>query len=259
MLFRFLLIALLTLTVMPASAQPAVEKGTAIAEEAASRNSGWGDLSVSGEMILTAGGASSTRRFDAQWVETGRGASRSLIVFRWPGDIQGTALLTHGYAGRNDDQWLWLPSLSKVRRISSSGRSGSFVGSEFAYEDMTDQEIGKFTHTWVQDGACPGGGTCHIVDRRPRTASGYSLQRVWFDTSNLTIRQVQYYDRRGAHVKTLSISGYRQYQGRFWRASRMVMQNHLTGKATTLTWSGYRFNSGVNPNALSPNALSRIR
>ena len=55
MLFRFLLIALLTLTVMPASAQPAVEKGTAIAEEAASRNSGWGDLSVSGEMILTAG------------------------------------------------------------------------------------------------------------------------------------------------------------------------------------------------------------
>ena len=82
---------------------------------------------------------------------------------------------------------------------------------------------------------------------------------MWFDTSNLTIRQVQYYDRRGAHVKTLSISGYRQYQGRFWRASRMVMQNHLTGKATTLTWSGYRFNSGVNPNALSPNALSRIR
>lgn len=242
-----------------ARAQSAQEKGERIAREAAARAEGYGDLSASGEMILRSGGQTSTRRFNVQWVETSPSASRSLLVFEWPGDIRNTALLTHSYEGRNDDQWLWLPSLSKVRRISSSGRSGSFVGSEFAYEDMTDQEIGKFTHTWVQDGPGPGGIPCHIVDRRPKTSSGYSLQRVWFDQQHLRVQQVQYFDRRGAHLKTLLIGGYRLYNGRFWRAGRMDMQNHLTGKATTLTWSNYRFNTGVNPNALTPNGLKRIQ
>ncbi|MDF0601876.1 outer membrane lipoprotein-sorting protein [Psychromarinibacter sp. C21-152] len=242
------------------AAQSAREKGERIAREAAARTEGYGDLSATGEMILkSAGGQTSTRRFDVKWVETGGGASRSLLVFNWPGDIRNTALLTHSYEGRSDDQWLWLPSLNKVRRISSSGRSGSFVGSEFAYEDMTDQEVEEFTHTWVQDGAGPGGIACHIVDRRPKSASGYSLQRVWFDRQHLRVQQVQYFDRRGAHLKTLRVSGYRLYQGRFWRAGRMDMQNHLTGKATTLTWSNYRFDTGVNPNVLTPNALKRIR
>ena len=243
-----------------ASAETAEEKGQRIATAAAETNRGYGDLSVSGEMVLvSSGGQTSTRRFDAQWVETGRGEARSLLIFRWPGDIRNTALWTHGYSGRGDDQWLYLPSLAKVRRISSSGRSGSFVGSEFAYEDMTDQEVARFSHTWVQDGPCPGGGTCHIVDRRPKDRSGYSLQRVWFDTAQLRVQQVQYFDRRGAHLKTLRISGYRLFEGRYWRATRMDMVNHLTGKSTVLTWSGHRFNSGINPNRLTPNALKQIR
>jgi outer membrane lipoprotein-sorting protein len=209
-------------------------------------------------VLIAKGGLTSTRKFDAQWVEVSGGA-RSLLVFRWPGDIRNTALLTHSFDGKRDDQWLYLPALSKVRRISSSGRSGSFVGSEFAFEDMVDQETATFDHTWVRDERCPTSGTCHVIDRRPRTKSGYSLQRVWFDTGHLRIQQVAYFNRSGAQVKTLIISGYKLYQGRFWRAAKMEMRNHQTGKATVLTWSGFKFNSGVNPNALTPNALKRIR
>ncbi len=261
---RRLIVGLLGLAMLAlpldARAQTAEQKGLAIATEAEARARGYTDMTVDGEMtLLSQGGATGQRRFDLRWVRA-PGGSRALLVFQWPGDIRNTALLTHGYDGRTDDQWLWLPDLNKVRRISSSGRSGSFVGSEFAYEDMTDQEPGKFSHKWIGDEACPGGGgTCHVVERRPRGSSGYAVQRVWFDTAHLRVQQVMYFDRRGAHLKTLRMSGYRQYNGRWWRASRMDMRNHLTGRATILSWSNFRFNTGVSGTTMTPDALSRIR
>ena len=133
------------------------------------------------------------------------------------------------------------------------------MGSEFAFEDMADQEVDKYKHTWVADQGCPSGGTCHVIDRVPTAKSGYSRQRIWLDTAELRLQQVQYFDRRGAHLKTLVISGYRQYKGRFWRAARMDMVNHLTGANTRLTWKGYNFNQGLKRNAFTENALRRIR
>ncbi|MGI3163236.1 outer membrane lipoprotein-sorting protein [Pseudooceanicola sp. 200-1SW] len=241
-----------------AMAETSQEKGRRIAEMVGVEP-GFRDQAVTGEMILTTqGGQSSTRRFEARSVETGPEEARSILVFQWPGDIRDTALLTHSHGGgRDDDQWLFLPAVSKVRRISSSGRSGSFVGSEFAYEDMVDQDVEKYTYNFVGTGPCPGGGTCNIVDRFPGGRSAYSYQRVWIDSRRNLIQKVEYYDRRKAHLKTMIATGYRQYQGRYWRAQKMTMTNHLTGKGTTLTWEGFRFNQGLNPNDLSVNALRR--
>jgi outer membrane lipoprotein-sorting protein len=241
-------------------ATPAEDRGLALATEASNRRSGYEDISVTGEMILrTDSGQESTRRFDASWISTGRGASRSLLVFQWPGDIRNTALLTHAYNGRSDDQWLFLPAMERVRRISGSGRSGSFVGSEFAFEDMVDQEVDKFDHLWIRDENLSGVGQSHVIDRFPTTNSGYSRQRIWLDASELRLRMVRYFDRRGAHLKTLSISNYRQYIGRFWRSGQMDMVNHLTGASTQLTWNDYSFNQGLRESAFTVNALRRIR
>jgi outer membrane lipoprotein-sorting protein len=244
----------------PLQAQTAQERGLAIATEAANRRGGYSDISASGEMILQSGsGQDATRRFDASWITTGPGQTRSLLVFQWPGDIRNTALLTHAFEGRSDDQWLYLPAMARVRRISGSGRSGSFVGSEFAFEDMVDQQVDNFDHTWVADGPCPAGGSCHILDLVPTTNSGYSRQRVWFDQAELRIQQVQYFDRRGAHLKTLTISDYSAYQGRFWRAGRMDMVNHLTGASTRMNWADYAFDRGLQASGFTVNALRRIR
>ncbi|KIN79185.1 outer membrane lipoprotein-sorting protein [Sulfitobacter mediterraneus] len=253
-------LGLLALGAGMAAAETAEQRGLRLATEASNRNGGYEDITVSGEMILkTSGGQSATRRFDARWVTTGAGASRSMLIFRWPGDIRNTALLTHVFTGKKDDQWLYLPAMERVRRISGSGRSGSFVGSEFAFEDMADQEVDKFKHQWIAEQNCPGGGRCHVIDRFPTSKSGYSRQRIWLDTAQLRLQQVHYFDRRGAHLKTLSVSGYRQYNGRFWRSSRMDMVNHLTGARTRLNWKGYTFNQGLQKNAFTVNALRRIR
>ena len=257
--FGFLIAASLMLAGL-AVAETAEQKGLRLAAPASDRNDGYRDISSAGQMILqTASGQKAERRFDASWIATPGGGSRSLLIFRWPGDIRNTSLLTHVYKGKNDDQWLFLPAMERVRRISGSGRSGSFVGSEFAFEDMVDQEVDKFRHTWIADERCPGGGNCHVIDRVPVTRSGYSRQRIWLDTGELRLQQVMYFDRRGAHLKTLSLAGYKKYKGRFWRAARMDMVNHLTGARTRLTWDGYRFDQGLNPNAFTVNALRRIK
>ncbi|MFK7835031.1 MAG: outer membrane lipoprotein-sorting protein [Sulfitobacter sp.] len=253
-------LGLIAFTALPALAETAQERGLRLASEASSRNGGYDDIQVTGEMILkTASGQTAERRFDSNWVSTGTGQSRSIMVFRWPGDIRNTALLTHVFKGKKDDQWLFLPAMQRVRRISGSGRSGSFVGSEFAFEDMADQEVDKFRHQWIADQRCPQGGTCHVIDRKPASASGYSRQRIWLDSKELRLMQVQYFDRRGSHLKTLVFSGYRKYAGKFWRASRMDMVNHLTGASTRLNWKGYKFNKGLNPNKFTVNALRRLR
>lgn len=264
-LSRIFTLSLIVLPYMTSSilfAETAEGKGLRIAEAASNVERGYDDISVSGEMILhSKGGKIGKRRFDFRTVFNEiDDNTKSLLIFRWPGDIRNTALLTHANPSREDDQWLYLPAVDKVRRISSSGRSGSFVGSEFAYEDMVDQGVEKFTHLWVKDEKCPTiSSQCHVLDRIPTERSGYSMQRVWLDTSKLRLQQIKYYDRRKAHLKTLKVSGYRLYKDRYWRASVMEMKNHLTKKSTTLTWNDFKFDTGVNPNGFSVNALKRLR
>lgn len=246
----------------PADAETAAQKGFRIANQSANNETGWRDLTVNGEMILfSANGNSSTRRFESRTVENqGNNGSRSLLIFDWPGDIRNTALLTHSFDTAKDDQWLYLPAVRKVRRISSSGRSGAFVGSEFAYEDMLDQNVSEFTHQWVKEAKCPNApGTCDVINRKAKGSSSYSVQTVWIDKKDRLTRNIQYFDRRGAHLKTLSVSQYRKFQGGYWRPMRMDMVNHLTGKRTQLNWSNYRFDVGVNPTNFTPNALRNIR
>lgn len=257
----FCLTVLLLFPPTLAFSQSNADKGYDIARRAAERDSGYGDYQVSGKMILRdRGGRESERQFELRVLELGEG-DRTLLIFNWPGDIRDTALLTHAFANRDDNQWLYLPSFRRVKRISGSGRSGSFVGSEFAYEDMINQDVDKFRYEWIADQPCPTAPqlTCHIIDRMPQYDSGYSRQRVALDTDQLRALMVQYFDRSGKHVKTLTAAGYRQYKGRYWRADIMRMENHQTGNSSDMIWSDYKFDVGLVEAQFSVNALQNVR
>ena len=121
---------------------------------------------------------------------------RSLVVFDSPRDIKGTALLSHAQILDPDDQWLFLPALKRVKRISSTNKSGPFVGSEFAFEDFTATELNKYSYKWLRSEAC-GEMTCDVVERYPRYEnSGYTKQIAWIDQSVYQVRQLDFYDRK---------------------------------------------------------------
>jgi hypothetical protein len=238
------------------------EKGRAIAVEADRRGEGFGDSVTTLTMELVgADGRVRTRRLRLQTLEApepGAG-DRSLVLFHEPRDIAGTAFLSYTYIDRPNDQWLYLPSLRRVRRIAPANQSGSFVGSEFTYEDLLSEEADRFDHRWLRDEPC-GEMICFVVERRPRYAdSGYSRQLVWIDQAEFRPMRVEYFDLRERFEKTLAFDDYRQYLDRYWRAHRLTMDNHLTGRRTVLTSEPFEFRTGLAGEAFDPSALPRLR
>ena len=133
------------------------------------------------------------------------------------------------------------------------------MGSEFSYEDMGAVEVEKFTHRLLRDEAC-GDLQCAVLERVPLSKdSGYSRQLVWLDRDELRTMQIQFFDRRDKHLKTMVVEDYRKYLDRFWRGSRLTMSNHLTGKSTVLLWSNYEFGTDLDLGDFRHTALRRVR
>lgn len=244
-----------------AQAETPTEKGERIAREAQDAGAGFVDSSADGEMTLfSRSGSSSVRRFTSKTIEEPRAADgANLLVFHWPGDVRNTALLTHSFDEADDDQWLYLPAIGRVKRITSSARSGAFLGSEFAYEDMVDQSPEEFDTVWVEDVPCPAGGTqCHVLDRTPKSTSGYSRQRVWMEADTYIHHRIDYFDRGGKHLKTLTLSSHQEFPNGMHRAKFMRMENLLSGRSTELVWSDHQFDIGLRERDFSTQALKRL-
>jgi outer membrane lipoprotein-sorting protein len=261
---RFLIPAIIATVVSVSGALAATptEKGTEIAREIDRRDLGFGDSRAKMEMHLSnRHGEKSVRKLRLSTLENTdtEAGDKSLTVFSHPRDIKGTAFLSFTKILDPDDQWLYLPALKRVKRISSANKSGPFVGSEFAYEDLVSFEVGKYDYKWLRDEAC-GELECFVVERTPKYEnSGYTRQVTWVDKAEYRIQKVDFYDRKESLLKTLVQSNFEKYLDKYWRPLMMVMTNHQTGKATNLVFAPYEFRVGVNENDFTPNRLKKIR
>lgn len=255
-----LLLLSLSFLLPVAYALTAEEKGLQIAEEADRRDTGFQDMQA--EMVMTLRnrrGDESTRYIRIRSLEVSGDGDKGLSIFDRPRDVKGTAFLSFTHATRPDDQWLYLPALKRVKRIASRNKSGPFMGSEFAFEDMTSNEVEKYTYKYLRDEILDG-RDCFVVERYPTYKySGYTRQISWLDKEMYQPLKVEYYDRKSTLLKTLTFHGYHQYLGRFWRADRFYMVNHQTGKSTELLWKNYRFQTGLSDRDFDRNSLKRAR
>ena len=246
-------------------AESAAAKGLAIAEEADRRDLGFGDVTADGEMVLKDRGGRESRRvfrsLSLERTDPGLG-DMGVIVFEKPRDIRGTALLTHAnIEPEDDDQWLYLPAVKRVKRISSSNRTGKFVSSEFSYEDLGSQEVADYTYKWLRDEPCPTNRslTCFVVESVPQNRkSGYSRRVGWIDQAEYRLHFIEFYNRRGDLEKTLTFVGYKKYLGKHWRPARMEMVNAQTGKATDLIWRNYKFRTGLGESDFTSSRLKTM-
>jgi len=264
LMLRYLGTALVALSIsffnVNSHASPAADKGLAIALDADMRDRGFQDSIAGLTMILRdARGQEAVRHLIIKTLEAPKRdeGDWSLVTFHSPADVKGTSLLTHAQILDSDDQWLYLPALKRVKRIASSNRSGPFMGSEFAYEDMAAPEVDKYDYRYMRTEPC-GALICQVVERTPKYKhSGYSKMLVWMDNQHLRNQRIEYYDRRGGHSKTLVFKSYRLYGGKYWRAHDLEMTNHKTGKSTQLLWSKFKFGSGLDEADFSRTSLTR--
>jgi hypothetical protein len=257
-----ILFSVVALTALQTLASTPEEQGRGIAVEMDKRDTGWKDSSTNLKMVLSnAQGDTSTRELRQKSLEVhepGMG-DKGMSIFDRPRDVKGTAFLSHTKINAADDQWLYLPALKRVKRISSANKSGPFMGSEFAYEDLLSQEVEKYKYKWLRDEPC-GTNDCFVLERYPLyESSGYTRQIVWTDKAEYRPMKIEFYDRKETLLKTLVYSEYAQYLDQYWRALNMHMNNHQTGKSTTLTFAPYEFRVGLKDGDFTSNRLKRAR
>jgi len=258
-----LILAVLTVITTAAHAEEEpTDRGYEVAARSDRSDRGFGDSTVDLKMILrNKAGKETTRELTLRTLEIPDESvgDKSLIVFNSPADIEGTALLSHARILDPDDQWLYLPALKRVKRISSVNKSGPFVGSEFAFEDFTALELEKYEYKYLNTEAYEG-MQCDIVERIPRYEySGYTRQVSWIDQDVFQVRKVEFYDRRGDLLKILHLTDYRKYEGDVWRSHSFHMVNQQTGKSTDLVYSNYAFKTGMADRDFEKGVLKRIR
>ena len=257
---KILLITSLLLTPVVANAETAEEKGLAIAVEADKRDTGFEDFTANMVMELrNRQGDVSTRTIRLKTLEVTDDGDKSMSIFDKPADVKGTAFLTFSHAIKPDEQWLYLPALKRVKRINSKNKSGPFMGSEFAYEDLASQEIEKYTYKYLRDEQL-NGVDYFVMERYPAYEhSGYTRQVAWVNKDKYVAEKIEFYDRKNDLLKTLVNTGYQQYLEQYWRPNEMLMENHQTGKSTLLTWQDYKFKNGLEDKDFSRNSLKRAR
>ena len=248
-----------------ALAQSAEQKGLAIATESNRRDDGFGDHSANMKMILrNRHGQESIRNIRVRTLEQADDGDKTLTIFDHPRDVKGTALLTFTHKKGADDQWLYLPALRKVRRIVSNNKANSFMGSEFSFEDMTSQEVEKYTYKYLRDEPCPGDYAslqCFVFESYPvdKKYSGYTKQTIWMDQIEYRTIKIDFFDRKSSRLKTAHFSGYQQYLGQYWRPTSIFMENYQNGKSTLLKWDNYQFKTGLKERDFTKSRLRSIK
>jgi outer membrane lipoprotein-sorting protein len=192
--------------------------------------------STRSRMVITArNGSTSERLMDQYSKDDARGNHRTVIVFQTPASVAGIRFLTIENSERANDQWIYLPSAGRVRRIAASEGSGSFVGTDLSYDDISsvDRKTDLDNHTLLREDK-HGNRDCFVIESIPKD-SGYQYSKMilWIDKENYVNHKVELYDRRGTQVKLLEILELREIQGKL---SPMVtrMTTLAAGTSTTI-------------------------
>ena len=241
-------------------AQTAEEKGLEIARNIKAQNIGW--ISSSSDMLMilrTKNGQEIKREMRSRAFEVETDGDKALTVFDTPLDVKGTSFLSHSHVQGSDDQWIFLPAVKRVKRISSRNKSGPFLGSEFAFEDLSSFEVEKFTYNYLKDEDL-NGQTMFVIEMDPVDKhSGYTRSVSWVDQEHYRVYKIDFYDRRNTLLKTLTFDDYKLYKDKFWRASFQRMDNHKSGKSTDIVLNNIEFDVGLTEKDFNENRLQRAR
>jgi len=173
-------------------------------------------ISSRSRMVITAKNGTTSERLIDQYSKDGPNGGRTVIVFQSPANVAGTRFLTMDTAGGGQDQWIYLPSLGRVRRIAASESGGSFMGTDFSYDDISsmDRDLALDTHTLLREETL-NGKACSVVQSVPKDNSyQYSKTITWIDKTGFLIYKSEMYNRRGELVKVMEMSDFKDVQGR---------------------------------------------
>lgn len=215
------------------------EEARAVFEEVEERRNSISSETAVLEMVITDPRGRTRTRTMNTWSTISGDDSQSLIVFSDPGNVRGTAFLTIREAG-SSSQRLYLPSVGRVQTITSAERGDRFMGSDFTYEDLGDQQADDYDFEWfeVHD-------EHYLVHAKKPGSDQYSSVTFTIDREKYALSEIHYFDRDDEKIKRLEAGQFEQITDRLWSPARMTMYDLRENRKTELTWSDREINPSI--------------
>lgn len=173
-------------------------------------------VSTRARMVISAKDGSSTERLVDQYTSTENGIAKTMVIFQKPASVAGTRFLTIENPGKAADQWIYLPSLGKVRRIAASEGSASFMGTDLSYDDVAsaDRKSDLDSYALLREESLDG-KPCWVIEAKPKEG-GYQYSRMvgWIEKATNISLKMELFDKKGALVKVMEMGGVKDFQGR---------------------------------------------
>lgn len=236
-------------------AKSAEEKGYEIAKNCDKAGKGFkGEDSDMKMEIITSSGDRVSHDMNMKKKEVSGDGDRTLLTVNSPPDVKGTKLLTVTHKDADDQQWLYLPAMKRVKRISAQLKSGSFMGSDFAYEDFSGTDVNKYTYKFIKDDTIDGRPTWVVQRKSKSSDSGYSREVIWYDHEYKAAVKAEFYDRKNELLKIAQFQSYKKHS-KWWRPNRVKMANVQNKNQSILTWSNHKLNVTMGDNVFKDQSL----
>lgn len=245
----------IALTLIAATAAAAEPTGTEIMQAVYDRPQGRDMSGVLTMTLIDSKGKERVRSIQQQSGSFDTG-DKKIMMFLSPADVRGTSFMTWSYdeKGKSDDQWIYLPALKRVKRISSEGKNDYFMGSDFTYDDLGDRQPSDDTHALTGTDTV-NGESCWIVESKPKDPKYmYSRTVTWVSKEKIVGIKRDYYDSRGALLKNLSISSVESISG-IWVIKKTEMHNVQKNHRTRMEFTDVRIDTGISADAFSERAM----
>lgn len=216
---------------------------------------GWGNTETHMKMILVdPTGGQSVRTVVKRTLEDGNNPDKTMGIFLEPADLKGTVMLTFENSYAPDEQWLYIPSIKRTKKINAENKSGSFLGTEFSWEDISTTELSKYHYKYLRDD-----GNFWVVERTPvYSFSGYSKEMTWVNKSNYQTEKIQYFDKKGELLKELKMTDWEKYKDRYWRSKHYEMVNFQNHRKTILELTPFKVGGAIDKESFSSLGLDRV-
>ncbi|MBN1602630.1 MAG: outer membrane lipoprotein-sorting protein [Chitinispirillaceae bacterium] len=238
------------------SAQSASD-GSGIMRKVYDRPAG-NDMKASLTMTLRNARGDTRVRSIRQFLKTASDVEKKLMFFVEPADVRNTAFMNWSYtaAGKNDDQWIYLPALKRIKRISSSGKSDYFMGSDFTYDDLGDRHPDQDTHRLTGTENIDG-KRCFVVESVPKE-EGYMYSRTvtWVIDGLWVGLKKEFYNDKGKLLKTLRVKEYAEIDG-YWTVTHTEMHNVQKNHTTIMKLADIKYDTGIADDLFSERTMQR--
>ena len=242
-------------------AQATENKGRWVFDQFDLSRAGFQDYRVYQYLSTVSRNKTSKKEFKQFGLQSPKG-NKTLVVFVKPADNKGTALLSWHHNKGEDEQWLFLPNLKRIKKISSSGKKTPYMGSAFSYEDvaiLSRQNSSGFIYKYLREESV-NGRSFHVIEGKPTTKkSAYLFIEFWVNKNDYTIPKMFFFNKKHKLTKTLVSSDYKLFLNQYWQATKTTIIDHRNKKTTVLISKDYSFKNGFNDNMFSKSGLKRIK